>query len=128
MPGDSDSSGLLAADQNVAFQHEIADVFETDPALVQLASVLGCDTVDHFRGVECAHHLAGPLLSFEQPAKDDGIDLVRIDETSIFSHRAYAIRVTVGDQASMAALAYNCLLRLSYVWLDWLGIDAGEKR
>ena len=76
MPRDPDSPGLFAPNQNLPLQHEITDVLEPDTAFVQLASMLGGDAIDHLRSVECAHHLAWPFLPFEQPAKQDGIDLV----------------------------------------------------
>ena len=40
MAADADAAGLFAANQDVALQHEVADVLEADAAFVQLAAIL----------------------------------------------------------------------------------------
>src|SRR5579859_5032485 len=52
MTGDADAARLLAANEDVALEHEIADELEADAALMQLASVAGGDAVEHAGGVE----------------------------------------------------------------------------
>src|SRR5690348_9352953 len=71
MARNADSARFFSADQNLALQHEIADVLEPYAALVQLASVLGGDAVEHLRRIERAHYFARPLLAFQQPAQQD---------------------------------------------------------
>src|SRR5208282_1296282 len=63
----ADASGLFAADQNFPLHHQVGNVLETDLSLVNLAPILGSDAVEHTRGIEPAHDVAGPLLAFEQP-------------------------------------------------------------
>src|SRR5438477_10324156 len=104
MPRNSDSSRLFPSDQNVAFQHKIADVLETYTAFVQPASMFGGDAIKHLGGIESAHHLSRPFFPFEQPAQQDGIDLMGIDVAAVFSHSANAVSVSIGDQTAMAAL------------------------
>src|SRR3954470_19593689 len=128
MSGDANAARLLSADQNVSFKHEIANVFETDAALVQFASMLGGDAVQHFRGVECAYDFAGPFLTLEKPAQQDRIDFVGVDIAAVFGDRADAVGITVGDKSAMAPLANYHLLRQTHMGLNGLGVNSGEER
>src|SRR6185437_1596671 len=107
---------------------QVANVFEADAALVQFAAVLRGDAVEHFGGVEGAHHVARPALALQQPAQQDGVDLVRVHVAAVFGDRANAVGVAIGDEAAVALLAHHRLLRFAHVRLDGLGINAGKQR
>src|SRR5436309_481464 len=107
----SDAAGFLAARQDVALAQPVGNVHESDGSLVQLAPVLGCDTVKHAGGVEGAHDLTRPLLAFEKPAQQNAEDLVRIHERAVFGHGADAVGVTISGQTSIALLPDDGVLQ-----------------
>src|ERR1700761_8827254 len=117
---DADSARLLATDEDVVLQHEIADILEANAVLIKRLVVLGRDAVQHFRGVESSCDAASPAFALQKPAQQDGKNLVWIDEVAIFVHRAKTIRVAIGDEASLAFLCDNRVLQCEYVGLDWL--------
>src|SRR6516162_377323 len=104
----ADAARFFTADEDVAIQHEIADVFETDAAFMQLTTVFCGDAVEHAGCIESPDDIALPSSSLQDPLQDDGVTLVRIDEAAVFSHRAEAVSVTIGRQAGMARFADNC--------------------
>ena len=73
--------------------------------------MLGADAVDHARGVEGARHVAGPPLPLQQPAQQDGKNLVRIDEVAMLIDRAKAVGVAVGRQPCLAMVLHHCFLQ-----------------
>src|ERR1700685_3849412 len=79
----ANSAGLLAADDNFTLHHQVSNVFESDGALVQFAAMLGGNAIDHARRVEGAHDFSGPFLSYEQPLRENGKNLVRIDKAAV---------------------------------------------
>src|SRR5438067_12689842 len=90
--------------------------------------MLGGDAVEHARSVKGSYHLTRPALALQQPAQDNGKNLVRIHEAAVFSHGAQAVGITIGGKAGMALLADNRLLQQAHVRLDGLGINPWEKR
>src|ERR1035438_4075103 len=80
---EADAARLLAAHHDLPLQHVVADEFEADAVLDQLAAVLGADSVQHLGGVEGAGDGARPALALEYPTQQDGKDLVRIDELAV---------------------------------------------
>ena len=128
MAADSDAAGLLAADQDVFGEHQVADKLEANAMLVQLASVTRGDTVEHRRCVECAGHAAGPAFALQNPLQDDRVDFVRIDEIAVLVGGSNAVRIAIGDQAGVAFLRDDHVLAGADVGLDGLRIDAGKQR
>src|SRR5207245_9232675 len=94
-----DASRRLATNQDLAYHHQVRNIFEADRALVQLAAMLGGDAIEHARGVESAHYVARPLLAFEQPAEENRENLVGIDEAAVFGHGADAVGVAIRGKA-----------------------------
>src|SRR5437870_9543100 len=90
--------------------------------------MLGGNAVEHAGGVESPHHLTRPALALQEPAQDNGKNLVRIHEAAVFSHCAQAVGITIGGKAGMALLANYDLLQQAHVRLDRLGINPWEKR
>ncbi len=68
-----------------------------------------------------------PLRSRTQ-LKQDGIDLVRIDEVAVLIGGADAVCVAVGAEAGLAAVGGSGFAEGADVRLDGLGIDAGKER
>src|SRR5947208_2554902 len=101
---------------------------EADTALVQFAAVARGNAVHHARGVESANYLARPFLSFQEPAQQDGKNLMRINEAAVFCNGADAVGVTVCSQTGVAVILYHCLLKQGHVRPDRLWINAWEKR
>src|ERR1700735_379701 len=104
MAANTDAARLFAADEDVLLQHQLAYMLEADAVLVKLAPVAGCDTVNHFGGVEGPRHIARPLLALEQPLEQDAVDFIGVDEAALLIHRANAVRVAVGGKAGLAAV------------------------
>ena len=71
-----DSARFLAADENLAFHHQVGDVLEPNRTLMQLAAVLCRNAINHASGIKGAHDFARPLLSFEKPIQKNGENLV----------------------------------------------------
>src|SRR4051812_14811140 len=128
MSSDADAARLLSTDKNLSFEHEIADVLEPNAALVQFASVLGSDAVQHLCGVKGAHNFARPFLTFQQPPQQDGVDFVGIDVAAVFSDGADAVGITVGDEPPMTPLADYHLLCQTHMGPNGLGINSREER
>ena len=62
------------------------------------------------RRVEGAHDVAGPLLSLQHPAQQDGKAFVRIHEAAVFGDGADAVRVAIGRQPGVA-LSFSTVCR-----------------
>ena len=108
--------------------HEVGNVLEADGRLVQFASVLGRNAIDHARRVERTHHAARPLLAFEQPLKQNRETFMRIDEAAVFGHRADAVGITVNGQARMALLFHYRFLQQRDVGHNRFGVDPRKQR
>jgi hypothetical protein len=85
------------------------------------------DAVEHASGVKGARDIARPLFALEQPAQEDGVYLVRIDEIAVLIDGADAISVTIGREAGGAFVLDDGVLKGADMRLDRLGIDAGKK-
>src|SRR5579871_6185390 len=59
----ANTAGLFPSDKNLPLQHEVANIFKPDPALVELAAIPGTDTIQHARGIEGANHLSRPVFT-----------------------------------------------------------------
>src|SRR5262249_20663483 len=84
--------------------------------------------IKHLGGIEGSHDFAGPLLALQDPSQEDGVDLVRVDESAIFGDSADAIGVAISDQAAVALLAHDHLLGCLDMRLDGLRVNSGEER
>src|SRR5260370_5901390 len=127
MAGDADASGFFSADEDLALQHEIADVLEANAALVQLASVTGSDAGEHACGVEGAHDFSRPLPALQQPAQQHGVNLVRIHEAAVFGDGADAVGVAIGNKTGVTLFADHRLLQHLHMRLDRLRIDSRKQ-
>ena len=88
--------------------------------LDQLATVFCADAVEHAGGVEGAHDVARPFLSFQQPAQQNGENFVRIDEAAVFGDGANAVGVAIGGKSRrgilpLTTVSCNRLVRLRWV-------------
>ena len=102
---EADAAGLFAAHQDFALQHQVADIFEADAVLDELAAVFQADAVEHFGGVEGARDGAGPIVVIlEHPTEQNGINFVGIDEVAILICRPDAVGVAVGAEAGLAVV------------------------
>src|SRR5205807_394069 len=81
---DADSAGLLSADEDLALQHQVTDVFESNAALDQFAAMLCGYAIQHAGGVEGANYVSGPVIvPGEQPLEQNGINFVGIYKAAI---------------------------------------------
>src|SRR5215469_13186551 len=108
--------------------HKIGDVLESDGALVQFPAMLRRDPVDHSRGVESAYYVARPFLALQEPARENGKALMRIDEAPILRHGSDAVRVSVGCEPGVTLLLRDRRAQQLDVRLDRLGVNARKKR
>src|SRR5581483_6333057 len=60
--------------------------------------------------------------------QQNGKDLVRVDESTVFGDSANPIGVPVGSEPCVAPLLHYRLLKHGDMWLDWLRVDTGKKR
>src|SRR5207245_2750151 len=126
--GVANAAGFFATHDDFSLHHEIGNMFEADTALVQFAAVARGNAVHHARGVESANYLARPFLSFQEPAQQDGKNLMRINEAAVFCNGADAVGVTVCSETGMAVVLYHSFLKQGHVRLDRLRINSWEKR
>ena len=125
---DADAARLLAADQDLLFQHQVAHILEADPVFMQRAPVLRRDAVDHLGGVECAGHIARPALARQQPIQQHREDLVCVHHVALLIHRADAVRVAIGNKPGVALLGNHGQLRRADMRQDRLRIDPRKQR
>src|SRR5437016_2207207 len=124
----ADAARFLSANQNLPFQHEVADVLKADATFEQLAVVPGGNSVKHPGGIEGAHHVTRPVAMSKQPLQDDGINFMRINEAAIFRHSANAVGIAIRHYARMALLMHHSFLQHAHVRLNGLWINAGKER
>ena len=124
----ADAAGFFAAQQDVAFQHQFADVLEADGHFVNAAAEARGDLVEQLGGGKCLGHVAGQFARAGQMPEQDGEDLVRRDERAVAIHGADAVAVAVGGKAGVVAARAHRVAQRFDVRLDRLGIDAAEQR
>ena len=124
----SDAAAFFAAQQNVAFQHAVADVFEADGSFPDLAAEFRGDLIDHFRRGECLGYRAFEFARAGQMPQQDRENLVRIDEGAIAVHCADAVGVAIEREACVEFALHHGALQRCDVRLDRLRIHAAEER
>ncbi len=115
-------------DNDVSFEHPVANVFEADRRLPHFAPEFRGNLVDHLRGRKRLRHVAGQIARSGQMPEQNRKNLVRRDERAVAVDRADAVRVAIEREACViAAIDHRPTQRLN-VRLDRLGIHAAEKR
>src|SRR5258705_805024 len=125
---ESDTAAFFAADENILFEHQFADVFEADGNFVQLAVELCCELVDELCNRKRFGDFAGKISHSSEVPNEQGEDLVWIDEGTVAVDRADAIAIAVGSEPSVVFSGNYCLAQWANVRLNRLGMDAAEAR
>ena len=97
----ADAAAFFAAEENVGFEHAVADVFETDGGFPDFAAEFGGDLVDHFGGGESFGDVAGELAGSGEMPEQDGKNLVRGDEGAVAIDGADAVGVAIEAKAGV---------------------------
>ena len=98
---ESDTAAFFAADENILFEHQFADVFEADGNFVQLAVELCCELVDELCNRKRFGDLAWKISHSSEVPDEHGKDLVWIDEGTVAVDRANTIAIAVGGEAGV---------------------------
>src|SRR6185312_994337 len=124
----ADAAGLLATHDDFALEHVVANKFEADAVLDELAAVPGGDAVKHFGGVEGAGDSTRPALAAQNPTEQNGVDFVGVDKVAVLVSGADAVGVSIGTEAGVALVGDDSVAQGTDVRLDRLRIDAGKER
>src|SRR3984957_5301496 len=124
----ADAAAFLAAEENVAFEHAVANVFEADRGFPDFAAEFRGDLVDHFGGGKSFGDFAGKLTGTGEMPEQDGENLVRIDERAIAIDCADAVGVAVEAKTRVVFSFDHGLAERGDVRLDGFGIHAAEER
>src|SRR6185437_9543356 len=121
-------AAFFAAQQDVAFEHPVADIFEADRRLPDFAAEELRNLVYHFRGGKRLRHVAAQPARPREMPQQDGKNLVRCDERSIRVHRADAIRIAIERESRAIAPAAHGAPQRLHMGFDWLRVHAAEER
>src|SRR5579864_6114794 len=79
----ADTTGLFASQQNIALEHNLADVLESDGHFMNAPAIARGDFVEQLGGGKSFGQIAGNLAGSGEMPKKDGKDLVRRNERAI---------------------------------------------
>src|SRR6185437_4795411 len=97
----SDTSALLAPNQDVLFQHQLANVFESNRHFVQLALEFRGEFVYELGDGKSLRDIARELAHSRQVPHQQCEYLVRIDERSVAVDCANSVPIAIGAKSSV---------------------------
>src|SRR5216684_3439064 len=121
-------AAFFAANQNVLFEHQLADVFEADGRFMKLAAELGGKFVDKFGDGECLGNVSWKVARSRQMPDEQCKNLVRIDKRAVAVDGADAVAISIGAQAGVELSREHRLAQCFDVWLDRFRVYAAETR
>src|SRR6202035_5082013 len=102
-------AALLTSQENVAFEHTVANVLEPNRRFPDFAPQPLCNLVDHFCGGKRFRHIPAHLARTRQMPQQNRKDLMRCDKRSIAIHCADAIAVSVERESRIVVAATQSL-------------------
>ena len=124
----ADSAGFLATQKNVVFEHQFADVFETDRRFVNFAAEARGDFVDQLCRRKSFGDVARDAARAGQMPQQQRENLVRRNERPRAIHRADAVAVAIGAESGVVAAGEHGAAQGLNVRLDRFWIRAAEER
>ena len=123
---ESDAAALFPADQNVARQHQVSDVFEADRRFVQRRTEGLGDAFDEPGGRKSLHDFAAHLFLANQIEREKREDLVRRNEIAPLVQHAQPIAIAVVAERDVVLARQHDVVRGIEIFGDWLGIHTAE--
>ena len=129
MPLHGKAAGGLAADYRISLRHFRGNVFEADRNLIALLSKPLRNAVEQVRGGIVAHARAAPAAVLDEIVVQQHKELVRVDELPVIVDNAKPVRISVGGNAEVTAVAvkHHCGQRPHGLFVR-RGELAAEKR
>src|ERR1051325_4304207 len=123
---EADAAAFFAADQNILFEHEFADVFEADGNFVQLAIEFFGELVNQFGDGKSFGDITGKIAHSGEVPNEKREDLMRVDEGAVAVDCADAVAVAVGGKAGVVFSGEDSLAEGGDVRLDGFRMNAAE--
>src|SRR5580693_5538522 len=92
---------LFSADRNLVLHNQFADVFESHGSLVQFDTMMLGQSVDQVRRGDRLGNAVLPATTLYEVIKEQGNDVVRLQEGSIGIDNAEAVGVAIGCNADL---------------------------
>src|SRR5450755_2179857 len=122
----AEAAAFFAADEDVLFEHELADVFEADGDFVELAAEAVGNFVDELGYRKSLGDIAGEIAGAGEMPGEQGKKLVRIEEGAVAVDGADAVAVAVGAETGVEFSGEDGFAERLDVRLDGLGMCAAE--
>src|SRR4029077_17003102 len=116
----ADAAGFFASHQNVALEHQLANVCEAYSHFMNAAAVTRRDFIEQLGGGESLGQVATDLSRAGEMPEQDGEDLVGSDECAVGVHGPDAIAVSIGGKPGIVATGAHGLTQRRYMGLDGL--------
>src|SRR5450432_2679441 len=124
----AEAAAFFAADEDVLFEHKLANVFEADGDFVELAAEAMGDLVDELGNRKSFGDIAGEIAGAGEMPGEQGKKLVRIEEGAVAVDGADAVPVTVGAETGVEFSGEDSFAEGLNVRLDGFGVRAAETR
>src|SRR5690348_9005202 len=113
----ANAAAFFATEENIAFKHAIANVFESDRFFPYLATEFGGDLVDHLRGGKCLCNIARKITRAGKMPEENRENLMRRHKRAVAIDGADAIGISVKRETSVVTKRFNSLAKSLYVRL-----------
>src|SRR5437667_209252 len=118
---------FFAAQRNLIFADELADVLEADRRLMDALAVRFCDGINHLRCRHAARRRHLPLARFRQVVIDKREDQVRLHPRAVAVTDSKAVRVSIGCQPRRGLRIDHDLFERSKIFFGHVGPGAVEQ-
>src|SRR5260370_31280267 len=121
----ADAAAFFAANQNVLFEHQLANVLESNRRLMELSPEFCGELVNQLGNGECSCDVSRQVASSREMPDEQRKDLMRMHERSVAVKGADAGSIAIGAQASVAFSGTHGLpqrfdMRIERFWMDAL--------
>src|SRR6266851_1235190 len=124
----ADSAAFFAADQNVLFKHQLADVLEADGHFVKLPAEFCGELVDELGNRESFGDISWQVASSREMPDEQCKNLMGVDERAVAVDRSNTVAIAVGTKARVVFSGAHGLAQRFNVRLDRLRMHAAETR
>src|SRR5207253_798311 len=124
----TNAAAFFAADQNILFEHQFADVLEADGRFVEFPAEFCGELVDEFGNGESFCNVSRQVTSPGEVPDEQCKDLMRIHERTVTVDGADAVAIAIGAPAGVEFSAQQRLPQGLDMRLDRLRVNAAEAR
>src|SRR6266481_9260713 len=124
----ADAAAFFAANQNVLFEHQLANVLESNRRLMELSPELCGELVNQLGNGECLCDVSRQFASSREMPDEQRKNLMGVDERAVAVNGADAVAISIGAQASVVFSGKHGLPQRFDVRLNRFGMDAAEAR